>query len=448
MDRCSETTGDAYAPHRESLRNARGGKAAPVMRRLGICLTTCVLLGFAAGCTSSTVVTPPNGTSPVVPTPTPTAAPMPVYHLVYNFETLGGSAPVAGLTSASGVLYGTTSGGGGNDFGTVFSVGTSGSGFAVLHAFGSSGDGTHPFGTAIEESGSIFSTTAYGGTYAHGIVFSVSDDGKIYQVLHHFGATPTDGIGPFAGLTPLDDAFYRTTSGGGTNDRAGTVFSIASNGSNYAVLHDFGKGTDGKEPAASLTAVNGVLYGSTLYGGTFGCAPYVECGTIFRIDASGAERVLHNFGATGDGNGPQAALIVVGSTLYGTTFWGGTNGQCSDGHGVREHCGTVFRIDANGKSYAVLHDFGKGSDGTQPDGSLIEINGTLYGTTSNGGASGFGTIFSLNSDGTNYHVVHSFGAIPDGQHPVGALTTANGAIYGTTAAGGSTQNGIVFSLTF
>jgi uncharacterized repeat protein (TIGR03803 family) len=371
---------------------------------------------------------------------------MPVYHLVYTFQGADGFAPIGGLTAANGVLYGTASGGGASGLGTVFRVNASGMGFKVLHAFIGNGDGSQPFGTLLEQDGALFGTTPYGGANVHGTVFSISDDDSAYRVIYSFGASATDGFGPFGGLTALNGVLFGTTAGGGTNNSAGTVFTIAAGGSNYAVLHEFGTGSDGVEPGASMTALNGALYGTTFYGGIYACAVYVECGVIFRIDSSGGERVLHNFGAPGDGNGPQAALLAVGSTLYGTTFWGGTNGQCSDGHGVREHCGTVFRIDANGKSYAVLHDFGKGSDGTEPDGSLVQINGTLYGTTLNGGASGFGTLFSLSPDGSNYHVLHSFGALPDGQHPEGALTTSNGAVYGTTVSGGATKSGTIFSL--
>jgi uncharacterized repeat protein (TIGR03803 family) len=124
----------------------------------------------------------------------------------------------------------------------------------------------------------------------------------------------------------------------------GAVFSLTPSGAKYAVLHDFGKGSDGKEPYASLTAVNGVLYGVT---------------------------------------------------LYGTTFYGGSIGKCPNGHGVTEHCGTVFRIDANGANYAVLHSFGRSGEGTEPNGSLTELDGTLYGTTLSGGTTQNGAVFEL-----------------------------------------------------
>ncbi|HTA40596.1 MAG TPA: choice-of-anchor tandem repeat GloVer-containing protein [Candidatus Acidoferrales bacterium] len=411
------------------------------------CLTAFALL-IAGGCGSSTVVTPPNQTSPVVPTPTPTATPMPAYHLVYNFQgTPDGSAPIGGLIAANGVLYGTTSSGGANDGGTVFSVSASGTS-SLLHTFGGAGDGSHAFATLVDEGGTLFGTTSHGGANGDGTTFAIGDTGATYELSYSFGATPTDGIVPFAGMTVLGGVLYGTTAGGGTHNGAGTVFGIAMNGSKYEVLHEFGKGSDGAEPFTSMTVLNGALYGTTLYGGAYPCTVYVECGVVFRIDPSGAERVLHSFGSTGDGNGPQGALLAVGSTLYGTTFFGGASGKCPNGHGVTARCGTVFRIDANGKNYAVLHSFGKTADGAEPDGSLIEMNGTLYGTTLSGGASGYGTIFSINPDGTNYRVVHSFGGLPDGQYPEGALTTSNGAIYGATAGGGTTKNGTVYSLTF
>jgi uncharacterized repeat protein (TIGR03803 family) len=245
-------------------------------------------------------------------------------------------------------------------------VSTSGTGFSVLHAFGGGSDGSNAFGTLIDVHGVLLGTTSRGGASADGTVFRVGSDGTNYRVMYSFGAATGDGISPFGGLAALGGALYGTTAGGGTNNDAGIVFSIATSGSSYVVLHDFGKGSDGMEPIASLTAVNGVLYGVTLYGGAYPCVLYVECGTIFSIDPSGAERVLHNFGKGSDGYGPQATLFAVGSTLYGTTIFGGTSGRCRNGHGVVEHFGTVFRIDANGMNYAILHDFGRSATPPNP----------------------------------------------------------------------------------
>ena len=98
-------------------------------------------------------------------------------------------------------------------------------------------------------------------------------------------------------------------------------------------------------------------------------------GTVFTIAPSGTETVLYSFGpGSGDGANPVAGLINVNGTLYGTTLNGGTNGD-----------GTVFSITPSGTE-TVLYSFGTGSqDGTSPFAGLANVGGTLYGTTNSGG---------------------------------------------------------------
>jgi uncharacterized repeat protein (TIGR03803 family) len=368
---------------------------------------------------------------------------------VYSFTgTADGAGPTAGVLALNGVLYGTTSSGGNGFFGAVFSLVPGAAAATVLHTFGYATDGRDSFATLIAKDGTLYGTTSRGGTHSDGTIFSITTTGTRYRVLHSFGATATDGISPFAGLTNLGNILYGTAAGGGTHHASGTVFSIVRTGTNYTTLHDFGSGSDGAEPDATLTVVDGTLYGTTIYGGKYPCALYVECGTVFEIATTGAERVLHSFGNGTDGHGPQAALLDIAGTLYGTTIWGGAYGSCANGHGVKQRCGTVFSIGASGRPYAVLHGFGKSSDGTESDGSLVDVNGTLYGTTYVGGQYGFGTLFSMSPDGSNYNAFYSFGSTStDGRYPVGALTASNGVIYGTTAGGGTTGNGSIFALT-
>ena len=133
-------------------------------------------------------------------------------------------------------------------------------------------------------------------------------------------------------------------------------------------------GRDGRFPYADLVAVDGTLYGTTEEGGKHN-------GTVFSITPYGTEKVLHTFGGRGDGAGPQAGLLDVNGTLYGTTVAGGSSG--CNGY----ICGTVFSITPSGKE-KVNHRFGGTGDGDDPFGGLVYVNGTLYGTTSNGYASG------------------------------------------------------------
>jgi len=125
-----------------------------------------------------------------------------------------------------------------------------------------------------------------------------------------------------------------------------------------------------------------VLYGTTEFGGRN------DNGTVFKVTTKGAETVLHSFKGGSDGTYPAAGLIDVAGTLYGTTGGAGSVSSCAGG------CGTVFKITTEGAE-TVLYSFAGGSDGNYPSASLIDLGGTLYGTTAYGGASNNGTVFKL-----------------------------------------------------
>jgi uncharacterized repeat protein (TIGR03803 family) len=273
-------------------------------------------------------------------------------------------------------------------------------------------------------------------------VSSVRERSAAYSVLYSFKTNSDDGGYPAASLVYLDGALYGTTEAGGAYYGAGTVFSVTTAGTEQ-VLHSFGSGDDGNTPTASLLNVDGTLYGTTEYGGTsFACShgspPSPGCGIVFSITVGGVESVLHNFGEEPDGQEPLAGLINVDGTLFGTTEKGGTYGV-----------GTVFSITTAGAEN-VLYSFGAGSDGRRPAAGLIDVNGTLFGTTSAGGAYHLGTVFSVTTTGTE-KMLHSFGKGTDGRTPDAGLTDVKGTLYGTTSSGGSGGCfhgcGTVFSIT-
>jgi uncharacterized repeat protein (TIGR03803 family) len=215
----------------------------------------------------------------------------------------------------------------------------------------------------------------------------------------------------------------------------GTVFSITPSG-HETVLHGFAGPPDGATPVAPLHNVNGTLYGTTSFGGpNVGVYCTLGCGTVFSITPGGKEKVLYSFGGYPyDGGGPGAGLIDVKGTLYGTTGGGGTYRN-----------GTVFSITPGGKE-KVLYSFGASrNDGVEPAAGLVDVSGTLYGTTSAGGAYNSGTVFSVTPSGTET-VLHSFSG-DDGADPAAALLNVNGTLYGTTNVGGAYGHGTVFSIT-
>ena len=274
---------------------------------------------------------------------------------------------------------------------------------------------------------------------------SQRDNPHHYTLLYSFGTAP-DGSIPLASLVDSRGTLYGTTARGGNEggqcgpiNGCGTIFAITTS-RKEKVLHRFGGGGDGLYPASNLIDVGGLLYGTTEEGGAHRCAGSLGgegCGTVFSITRSGTEKVLHSFGDT-DGAIPDAALIDVQGTLYGATSAGGEY-DCYPSSA----CGTVFSITTAGVEN-VLHSFGKGADGLEPEAGLIDVKGTLYGTTRTGPGGtkycgfyygGCGTVFSITTGGKE-KVLHSFAGDPDGAFPSASLLDVDGTLYGTTVGRG------------
>lgn len=301
------------------------------------------------------------------------------------------------------------------------------SNFQILHVFKDVPDGRVPAGLLLADNATLYGITNFGGIKTSdcypgtgcGTVFTISNSND-FTVLYRFKGRP-DGTRPYGGLIDVGGTLYGTTQTGGKHNR-GTVFSITPSGSEHVVYSFDGK--TGGDPRATLMSINGKIYGTTYYGGKTGN------GTVFSLTTSGTESVLHSFGVGKDGSLPLCALIEVNGTLYGTTATGGT-----------KNAGTVFQIDPNGANYAVLYNFQGGNDGNAPYTGLTESNGTIYGTTLQGGTQNAGTVFALTTSGSE-QVLHSFGAGSDGIFPYAPLTILNGTLYGTTAYGGTSKLGL------
>jgi uncharacterized repeat protein (TIGR03803 family) len=309
-----------------------------------------------------------------------------------------GGQPEAGLIQdAAGNLYGTTVVGGAANFGIVFKLDTTGK-EAVLYSFEGGADGAHPRAGLVQDS-----------------------EGNLY------GTTFEGGAGPCHQQSP--------NSRGATPTTCGTVFKVDSFGKE-SILHSFTGEPDGANPSAGLAmdAIGG-LYGTTSYGGTLGF------GTVFKLDTSGKESVLHSF-TSWDGAIPLAGLIQdAEGNLYGTTFRGGTS-----------NLGTVFKLDTT-DTETVLYSFTGGTDGAHPSAGLVrDATGNLYGTTVAGAELCFiigytpptpstfeycGIVFKLDPVGKET-LLHKFTGPPDGAIPhAGLIVDAAGNLYGTTYEGGT-----------
>lgn len=370
-----------------------------------------------------------------------------------------GTSPRAGLIQSGSSLYGTASGGGSSGNGTVFRIDTDGTGFTNLHSF-SYGDGNSPYAGLILSDNTLFGTVPVGGSSGQGAVFKINTDGTGFTNLHSFTAvsgppkTNSDGSYPLSGLILSSNSLYGTAQEGGSSG-VGTVFAVNMDGSGFTNLHSFtatsgpypGTNSDGAYPVAGLVLSGNTLYGTASGGGSSGN------GTVFKVNTDGTGFAnLHSFPATSgnfstnsDGSSPRAGLILSSNTLFGTAILGGSSGH-----------GTVFKVNMDGTGFTILHSFtaasgpypGTNSDGAYPVGLSMLSGNTLYGMANQGGSSGVGTVFKVNTDGGDFANLHSFVLGSDGGYPIAGLVLSADTLYGTTQSGGSGDNGTAFSLSF
>jgi len=358
------------------------------------------------------------------------------YQVIRNFEKIG-SDPIALFESADGFWYGGFMHGGRRWEGAVFRMRKDGSDYTVLHHFTGSrekGDGSWLTGLIEASDGMLYGVTQRGGNAnvselgdEGGTIFKVDKEGSGYQVLYRFSGGES-GFGPRGGLVEgKDRLLYGTTEGG--KYLSGTIFKLGTDGTGFKIVHEFGATPgDGAMPTGRLLlGSDGLIYGITVAGGDSG----PRNGTAFRFNpASGEIKILHHFPSRRkDGRMPSGGLIEgPDGTLYGTTEHGGEN-----------DAGTVFRMQKDGNDYRVLRSFSgstdpkKSDDGYAPQGLVLERHGILYGTTQAHGPNGRGTLFRMNVDGRGFAVVHAFGINEtDGTHGGELCFGSDGVLYGIT----------------
>ena len=303
--------------------------------------------------------------------------------------------------------------------------------FSLLHEFaGGASDGRMPqYNTPLVSRTTRYRMTPSGGSGGGGTLFTMSTDGSGFSLLHAFTFNATDGSNPHDSLTLSGSTLYGSTAMGGSAGY-GTVFKINTGGSAFSLLHSFSDPDGALYPEGSL-----ILSGSTLYGVTQS-SPSGK-GAIYKVNTDGnGFSVLHSFtGGASDGDLPYNSLTLSGSTLYGMTSLGGNS-----------DLGTIFKMNTDGSDFQLLHSFAGGvGDGSTPYGTLTLSGSTLYGMTPDDGASNKGTLFKVNTDGSDFSVLHSFaGGASDGSTPRGSLTLSGGALYGMTSAGGNSDLGTLF----
>lgn len=368
-----------------------------------------------------------------------------IYTRLYSFPALTpsnstGATPFGSLTQLSDKLYGTTAYGGANGKGTVFSLSTSTTPSLLMSFGGNTLSSAEPHGSLLALDNMLYGMTFSGGAYGRGSVFKMSTTGAP-TLLHSFNPNlPTNqsqGLNPDGRLLLAQDGYlYGLTSGGGKYDK-GALFKISTTGS-YTTVYSFGTiPNDGATPLGSLIqGRDGTLYGLTSGGGSN------NRGTVFSLTPTGGYAVLYSFGSqTNDGRSPRGSLLRGNDGyLYGITQTGGAHGR-----------GTVFKL-APGSQPTTFYAFGSdpsdkgaGSLSTLIQGTDWNFYGLTNYTPSELGA-GKGTIFKLSTQGA-FTNLYTFGLTSnDGAKPFGDLLQASdGTLYGTTYEGGDNNTGTVFS---
>jgi uncharacterized repeat protein (TIGR03803 family) len=357
-------------------------------------------------------------------------------------------------------LYGTALSAGDYANGMVFALNTDGSGFTNLHSFtalpfyqsGTNTDGAYPYSELVLSGGTLYGTASFGGAFGFGTIFGLNTNGAGFTNLHSFTGT-SDGANPYAGLVLSNGRLFGTTSSGGSSGD-GTIFAINTDGSGFTNLYNFtalestsGTNADGANPRAQLVLAGNVLFGTAPSGGTSGF------GTAFSIHVDGTGFTnLHSFTAIDpitqtntDGANPFAGLSLIGPTLYGAAYAGGSFGS-----------GSLFCLNTNGAGFTNFYNFAAqnspcqycyttNSDGGNPYAALIQFGSVMYGTAVNGGSSGYGTVFAIGTNGVGFTDLHDFMG-DDGIEPMAGLALAGSTVYGTTRAGGNSYYGTVFAL--
>jgi uncharacterized repeat protein (TIGR03803 family) len=284
---------------------------------------------------------------------------------------------------ATDMLVGTTYQGGANNFGTVFQLDNNGN-ETVLYDFcaNACSSDAYPGQVLGDPLTDLYGITYAGGNFGYcaptgcGAFFKLDKNG-VQTILHSFGGAGDAGR-PNAGI--IRDAtgnFYGTASFGGAYGY-GAVFEVDSVGNEH-VIYSFTGGSDGSEPMAGLSLDrSGNLYGTTSLGGAS------NLGTVFRVTPGGQYTVLYSFKGGADGANPYAGVVRdQQGNLFGTTHAGGA-----------QNVGTIFKLDTSGNE-TVLHSFEMAKDGGYPYGLVSDPAANLYGTTYRGGAYRFGTVFKL-----------------------------------------------------
>ena len=205
--------------------------------------------------------------------------------------------------------------------------------------------------------------------------------------------------------------------------------STVSSAQTVVPMYSFTGGSDGYEPSGGVTLGVDTLYGTTT-------SSQNNESTIFSINTNGLGfETIYSLAVSTNGSSIESPLLLTNGILYGTAYTGGSNDN-----------GTVFSVSTNGSHFDVLYTFVGPDDGAGPNAGVVLSDGTLYGVTYEGGSNGYGTVFSVGTNGSNFTALYTFNGTTDNGYPLGTLVVSNDTLYGTASGGFDTGAGVVFSI--
>lgn len=343
---------------------------------------------------------------------------------LHDFDSINGSNPRSSLFSDGTFLYGTTSSGGANNFGTIFKIMPNGSNFSKLLDFDSITNGYNLYGFLISDGVFLYGMTESGGLNNLGTIFKIKPDGTGWTKLLDFDGI--NGKKPYGSL--IFDGFflYGMTRLGPIGN--GTIFKIKTDGTGFNKIHDFSVAINGIHPYGFLYCDGISLYGMTALGGGSGY------GTLFKINIDGTDFMkLIDFNNYYTGSHPHSNIIADGTYLYGTTQDGGDYNS-----------GTIFKIMPDGTGYSKLFDFGSSISGKYPNGALFSDGTFLYGITGGGGVNNLGTAYKISLNGSVFNKLIDFDDVNKGKYPSGTFISDGTYLYSMAFSGGTNNFGTIF----
>lgn len=336
--------------------------------------------------------------------------------------------PTGQMLIINNKLYGMTILGGKYAEGTIYCINVDGTNFKTIYSFNRE-SGSTPYGSLSYDGEYFYGATYYGGSGDLGTIFRIGIDGSGYKTLYEFKSILSDGAHPLGSLLLSDSVFYGTTQRGGIENR-GAAFKINIDGTGFSLLHSFQLDSSGPLVNSSLIELNNRLFGIARY-------------SIFSMKKDGSDFRIHKyFGIFSEETFiSYSSLSCSGKTLYGTCMFYDS-----------VYTDKIFRFNTDENEFGIIHTFKvDSSEGFEPTQYLSAIRSKLFGLTHSGGKYNRGTIYCINTNGTNFRLIHSFvNDSTDGQcpYPLGGLVNTNSEIIGATVGGGEFGDGTIFSLSY